>query len=75
MTAATILLIVQILAAVAGADWSLLQIIKTIKTDGGIENIGQNLLELLRGQATPPTLAQLQTTHPDLHAKALELLA
>ena len=74
MTAATVLLIVQILAGIAGADWSLLQIIETIKKDGGVEAIGKNLLEILRGQATPPTLLQLKQANPDLHAQAVLLL-
>jgi hypothetical protein len=72
--AAEILLAFQILAAIAGADWSLVQIIETIKKDGGLAAIHRNVLEILRGQATPPTLDQLKLANPDLHAQAVALL-
>jgi hypothetical protein len=74
VTAAAILVLIQILGAVAGADWAFLQICEVIKKDGGIEATGQNLLEILRGQATPPTLSQLNVSNPELHARAVQLL-
>jgi hypothetical protein len=74
MTLATFLIIADILAAIAGADWAWVQICEVVKKDGGLEAVCQNLLEVVRGQATPPTLAQLQQSNPNLHAQAVLLL-
>lgn len=81
MTLSAILVIAQILAAMAGADWSAVQIFQVIEKNGGLSSLaekleanGRDLLEILRGQATPPTLDQLKASNPDLHAQAVALL-
>lgn len=75
MTPAAIFLLIQILATVCEGEWALVKIIEAVKRDGGIVNLYQDLLELVRGQLTPPTLVQLQSQNPVLHAKACELLS
>lgn len=70
MTAASILILVQVIAAIAGTDWTLFQFIEAVKKDGGIEQLGKDVLALFHSKATPDAMDMLKVAYPSLHTQA-----